>query len=313
MTSGQWLSKNRAAVHKPPRLKRGDRIGVVAPAGCVAGEELAAGLLAIREQGFEPELAPGIHERKGYLAGSEDSRARDLIGFFLRDDISGIICARGGFGSAQLLPLLASEIRCRTKVFCGYSDVTLLLNWLLQKWGFVTFHAPMVAMDLARGLGHRAQEHFWGILTGTKENWSISLGEVVRSGHSEAPMMGGCLSLLVTTLGTAYEIDTRKRILFLEDVGEQPYRIERMLTHLKMAGKFDSLAGLVFGDFTQCDGAGPRDVKSVIREMFHQAPYPVVMGMPAGHGAENLALPFGVRMRLDGNEGRLLLVEAPVT
>lgn len=313
MTARQQMAKSRSAVHKPYRLKPGDRIGVVAPAGCVAGEELTAGLNAIREQGFELELAPGIHDREGYLAGSRDTRARDLTGFFLRDDIAGIFCARGGFGSVQLLPLLDPEIRRHPKVFCGYSDITILLNWLLQKWGLVTFHAPMVAMDMARGLSDRAKEHFWGVLTGKEQKWSVNLGEALRSGKCEATMVGGCLSLLTTTLGTPYEIDTRKKILFLEDVGEKPYRIERMLIHLKMAGKLDRLAGLVFGDFTQCDGEGPRDVKTVVREMFHDAPFPVAMGMPAGHGAENLALPLGVRMRLDGNEGRLSLIEAPVT
>jgi muramoyltetrapeptide carboxypeptidase len=304
--------KNLATVRKPARLNPGDRIGVVAPAGCVASRELAAGLRAIREQGFEVELAPSIHERRGYLAGTGALRARDLTGFFLRDDIAAIICARGGFGSVHLLPLLDARIRRHPKIFCGYSDITILLNWLLQKWGFVTFHAPMVAMDLARGLSRRAKQHLWGMLTGETPKWSVKLGEALSSGRCEAPMMGGCLSLLTTTLGTPYEIDTRRKILFLEDVGEKPYRIERMLVHLKAAGKFAGLAGLVFGDFTQCDGEGPRDVKSVIREMFHDAPYPVAMGMPAGHGAENLALPLGVRMRLDANRGRLSLIESPV-
>jgi muramoyltetrapeptide carboxypeptidase len=313
MNPGPATAKKGLVVQKPARLRSGDRIGVVAPAGCVAAEELAAGLLAIREQGFEVELAPGIHERKGYLAGSVDSRARDLADFFLRDDIAAIICARGGFGCAQILPLLDPEIRRHPKIFCGYSDVTILLNWLLQKWGFVTFHAPMVAMDLARGLSDRTKEHFWGTLTGNKPKWSVAVGEGLRPGNCEAPMMGGCLSLLTTTLGTPYEIDTRKKILFLEDVGEKPYRVERMLVHLKLAGKFDGLAGVVFGDFAQCEGEGPRDVKSIIGEMFHDAPYPVAMGMPAGHGEENFALPFGVRMRLDSNEGRLSLIEAPVT
>jgi muramoyltetrapeptide carboxypeptidase len=203
---------------------------------------LAAGLVAIREQGFELELAPGIHDHKGYLAGPGETRARDLSGFFLRDDIAGILCARGGFGSAQLLPLLDPEIRRHPKIFCGYSDITILLNWLLQKWGLVTFHAPMVAMDLARGLSDRAKEHFWGILTGDKQKWSVALGEALRSGKCEAPMIGGCLSLLTTTLGTPYEIDTRKKILFLEDVGEKPYRIERMLPSVKAKAPVTSRA-----------------------------------------------------------------------
>ena len=118
--------------------------------------------------------------------------------------------------------------------------------------------------------------------------------------------------MLVTTLGTAYEIDTRGRILLLEDVGERPYRVERMLTHLKMAGKLDHPAGVVFGDFTDCEGEGPRDVRAVVSDLFAQAPYPVVMGLPAGHGEENLALPFGVKMRLDGDGATLEMLESPV-
>ena len=124
--------------------------------------------------------------------------------------------------------------------------------------------------------------------------------------------MGGCLSLLVTTLGTPHEIDTRGKLLFLEDVGEKPYRVERMLTHLKMAGKLDGPAGVLFGDFTDCDGDGPRGIREVVHELFRDAPYPVVMGMRAGHGPENFALPFGVKMRLDGDATSLTMLEAPV-
>ena len=125
-------------------------------------------------------------------------------------------------------------------------------------------------------------------------------------------MLGGCLSVVVTTLGTPYEIDTTGKMLFLEDIGEKPYRVERMLTHLKMAGKLERLAGLVFGDFTQCNGEGTRNVREIICELFHGAPYPVVMGIPAGHGRENLALPFGVKMALDADVGTLSLIESPV-
>lgn len=124
--------------------------------------------------------------------------------------------------------------------------------------------------------------------------------------------MGGCLSMLVTTLGTPYEIDTRGKVLFLEDVGEKPYRVERMLTQLQMAGKLDQLSGVVFGDFTDCEGNGPRDIKQIVLDLFCKAAYPVVMGMKAGHGRENLALPFGARTTLDGNAATLELLESPV-
>jgi muramoyltetrapeptide carboxypeptidase len=299
------------AVYKPAALRRGGKIGVVAPAGCVDDEWLTAGVHALRTEGFEVELAPGIYDRKGYLAGDDQKRARDLEDFFCRRDLDAIFCARGGFGSIQLLPHLTPGV-CLPKIFAGYSDITVLLNWFLQRCGMVTFHAPMVGMEFARGLTRRSRDHLWGTLTGEGWRWEIAVGEIIRSGRVEAEMLGGCLSVLVTTLGTPYEIDTRGKLLFLEDVGERPYRVERMLTHLKMAGKLEGLAGLVFGDFTQCDGEGSRDVRGIIYELFGKAPYPVVMGIPAGHGEENLALPFGVKMALDGNTGTLSLVESPV-
>ena len=299
-------------VHKPAPLKRGGRIGVVAPAGCVDERALNEGVGAVRAEGFEVELARNIQGHKGYLAGDEKARAQDLVDFFHRSDIHAIFCARGGFGSIQLLPYLVKEMRLTSKIFVGYSDITVLLNWFLQKFGMVTFHAPMLAMDIARGLSGRTKEHFWGMLTGKTRKWKVDLGEVIRPGVAEAEMMGGCLSLLVTTLGTPYEIDTAGKLLFIEDVDEKPYRIERLLTHLKMAGKLDRLSGLVFGDFTHCEGEGPRGVRQVIGELFREASYPVVMGMAAGHGEENLALPFGAKMALDGHAGTLSLIESPV-
>jgi muramoyltetrapeptide carboxypeptidase len=300
------------AVHKPARLKPGARIGVVAPAGAVDAGLLSAGVRAIEAEGFQVELARGIHRSKGYLAGDEKSRARDLLDFFHRPDIDAIFCARGGFGSIQLLPHLTSELARHPKIFVGYSDITVLINWLRQSCSMVTFHAPMVAMDIARGLDSRSRMHFWEVLSGERRRWQLFLGEAIRPGKVRAEMMGGCLSLLVTTLGTPYEIDTRGRILFLEDIGEKPYRIERMLTHLKMAGKLDAVAGVVFGDFVDCHGEGPRGVRQVIVELFGGAGYPVVLGLAAGHGEENLALPFGVAMTLSGDDRTLTLEETPV-
>jgi len=299
-------------VDKPAALQPGGRVGVVAPAGCVEEADLVAGLAAIRKQGFEVERAQHILARNGYLAGDESDRAADLIDYFRRDDIDAIFCARGGFGSVQLLPFLSAAGKLPAKIFCGYSDITILLNWLLQKRRMVTFHAPMVAMDLARNSSARTQEQFWRTITGEARDWTIKLSDVLRPGMAEAPMMGGCLSLLVTTLGTPYEIDTEGKILFLEDIGEKPYRLERMLTHLKMAGKLQKLAGVVFGDFTDCAGSGPRDLLEIVKDVFREATYPLAFGFAAGHGSENLTLPFGVRMRLDTNAPSLSLLEAPV-
>jgi len=298
---------------KPVPLRKGEKIGVVAPAGSVQEEQLRAGVDALLRAGFSVELAQGIRERKGYLAGDREKRAKDLQHFFEREDISAIFCARGGFGSVQLVPLLDTEvIRLHPKIFVGYSDVSILLNWFLQKCGMVTFHGPMVAMEMARGLGERSGDFFWGTLLGEKRQWQVKVAETVRPGVVEAEMVGGCLSTIVTTLGTPYEIKTARKILFLEDIGERPYRIERMLTHLQMAGKLEGIAGLVFGSFTDCEGDGPRGLKEIIHDLFHGAPYPVVAGLAAGHGDENLLLPFGAKMGLDGELGVLSLLESPV-
>ena len=298
---------------KPEALHLGDMIGVVATAGSVDLGRLEVGVRALRGAGFKVELAEGSTEKKGYLAGSEGPRARALERFFVRPDIRAVFCARGGFGSIQLLPLLDVDlIRRHPKVFVGYSDVTILLNWLRQKCGLVTFHGPMVAMEVAAGMTGRTREFFWGTLLGEKAGWEIKVPQVLRGGVAEGEIAGGCLSLLVTTLGTPYEVDTKGKILFLEDIGEQPYRIERMLTHLKMAGKFDEIRGLVFGSFTQCEGDGVREVTDVIAELFCDATYPVVAGFPAGHGDENVLLPFGTKMALDGDSGTVSLRESPV-
>jgi muramoyltetrapeptide carboxypeptidase len=301
------------AVHKPQRLKPGGRIGVVATAGSVDRASVKSGIEAIRAEGFDVKLAANLFASNGYLAGDAKRRAEDLREFFRRDDIDAIICARGGFGSIQLLPYLSLELKKRPKIFVGYSDVTVLLNWLRQFCGMLTFHAPMVAMDIARGLSTQGKAHFWRLLTGELDTWKLGLGEVIRPGRAQAEMMGGCLSLLVTTLGTPYEINTRGKLLFMEDIGEKPYRVERMLTQLQMAGKLDNIAGVLFGDFTRCDGDGPRGVRQIVVDLFSDATYPVVMGMPAGHGKENLALPFGAQMVLDGNAATLELLESPVS
>jgi len=299
-------------VDKPQRLRPGSRIGVIAPAGSVDRALVQAGLDAIRAAGFEAECSPNLFAVDGYLAGKAEARAKDLRDFFIRSDIEAIFCARGGFGSVQLLPFLDSNLINHPKIFVGYSDVTTLLNWLCQSCHMVAFHAPMVAMDMARGLSNQSKAHLWPLLDGTLTTWKRTLGESIRPGRAEAAMMGGCLSLLVTSLGTPFEIDTGGKLLFLEDVGEKPYRIERMLTHLKMAGKLEHVAGVVLGDFVDCQGDGPRELREIVADIFRDASYPVVMGLPAGHGLENIALPFGVKMRLDAAAAELELLEAPV-
>jgi muramoyltetrapeptide carboxypeptidase len=300
---------------KPPALIPGDTIGVVAPAGVVCQSRLRKGVRTLEAHGFRVELAGDILERKGYLAGGEENRAATLSAFIRRDDIGAIFCARGGFGSIQLLPYLdAAKFRSHPKIFVGFSDVTVLLNWFVERCGVVAFHGPMVAVEFTQGLEKAAGDVFWRVLTGGQTDWGIQGSAVVCTGNGlvRAPLLGGCLSVIVTTLGTPYEIGTAGRILFLEDIGERPYRIERMLTQLKMAGKLDDLAGVVTGSFSDCGTGGGKTVDDILWETFRQARYPVVTGLPCGHSTANWLLPFGVPVELDGRAGTLRLPE-PVT
>ena len=300
-------------IRKPDPLKRGDKIGILAPSGSVNSGQLSEGVSAIEREGFQVVLAEGVSDRKGYLAGEREQRARALEQLFQREDVRAIFCARGGFGSIQLLPLLSpATFRSRPKIFVGYSDVSVLLNWFIQSCGLTTFHGPMVVMDLARGLKGRSRDLFWDTLCGASDTWIVS-GISICPGKKpiHAEMIGGCLSVVVTTLGTPYEIQTKGKILFLEDVAEKTYRIERMLTHLKMAGKLNDVAGVVFGQFTDCDLGEGRGLTEIVEDLFQGVNYPVLSGISAGHGEENLLLPFGVRMVLDGREGSLSLLESP--
>ena len=296
----------------PPPLRPGDTIGVVAPGGSVYEDRLQRGVRALEARGFGVELAEGILDRKGYLAGAEQQRARTLERFFVRDDIRAVFCARGGFGSIQLLPGLDPErIRAHPKIFVGFSDVTALLNWMAQSCGVAAFHGPMVAVEFAGELGGGVGGGFWDALTGRRRRWRIQGSGVLRAGDGPArgPVAGGCLSVLVTTLGTPYEVETEGRIVFLEDVGEPPYRIERMLTHLRMAGKLDRVAGVVTGAFNRCESGAERDVQHVLADAFRDAPYPVVTGLPCGHGTANTLLPIGLNAELDGRNAVLQLVD----
>jgi len=297
---------------KPRALTWGDTIGVVAPAGVVCRDRLCEGVEQLEARGFRVELASDILDRRGYLAGSAKERAATLSAFMRRDDIQAVFCARGGFGSIQLLPYLdAASVRSHPKIFVGFSDVTVLLNWFVERCGVAAFHGPMVAVEFPKGLDPAAGDLFWRALTGGETDWQLRGSTVIHRGKGtvHAPLMGGCLSVIVTTLGTPYEINTSGSILFLEDVGEKPYRIERMLTQLKMAGKLDELAGVVTGSFDGCEASEGKTVEELLRETFANSGYPVVTGLPCGHCTANWLLPFGVPAELKADTATLKLAE----
>jgi muramoyltetrapeptide carboxypeptidase len=290
-------------------------VGIVAPAAAVEIEAVRRGQYALEEMGFRTRVGEGVFSRHRYLAGPDARRVAELQAMFQDPEVKGIICARAGYGSGRLLPLLDfSTLRCVPKIFIGYSDATLLLNALVQRAGFVSFHGPVVAGEFANGLSVRARDHLLRLVTGGKGEAELTFSHVLRRGTGEGLLLGGCLSVLVTTLGTPFDLDTTEAVLFLEDVGEKPYRIDRMLTHLKQAGKLAHLRGVVFGQMAGCLGEGndPQELLDIIAETFAEYDYPVGFGLPAGHGSENLTLPLGTRVRLDGHRRCLVFLESAV-
>ena len=245
-----------------------------------------------------------------YMAAGDAARARQLEAAFRDDEVTGVLVLRGGFGAARLHGLLdLSLLRAHRKLFVGFSDVSVLLNRIVQEAALVCYHGPMIAADLPR-LSPRGQELFRRFLF-NQEGWWVGVAEAAwRGGSAEGMLVGGCLSVLVTTIGTPYEIETRGRVLFLEDVAEKPYRIDRMLSHLKHAGKFDDIAALVLGPMTDCDdGEGPALLREIVLDVLSDGSFTIVFGLEAGHGSDNVALPFGCRVRVDGECARIYLLE----
>jgi muramoyltetrapeptide carboxypeptidase len=307
---------------KPPRLQPGDTIGIVAPASNIKRELLEAGCAALRRLGYKPFYFDSILDKNLYFAGSVDRRAHELDEMFTRDDVRAIVCARGGYGANYLLDTLNLEkIKAHPKIFVGYSDITTLLTHLLDSIGLVTFHGPMVTKDFAHsdGVDFTSWE---AALTGASD-WTLDFGwesgaKGLIPGSAEGILYGGCLSMLVASLGTPYEISTAGTILFIEDAAEKPYQIDRMLMQLKLAGKLSGVHGIVFGEMLDCLQHKDQDytLEKVVLRVVGDLGVPVAYGLRSGHVSHaNITLPLGVRAALDvgGKEGSLKILESATT
>ena len=297
---------------KPPALRPGDRVGIVAPASYFKREEFDAGCAALRKLGYGPVYSDSIFERDLYFAGTAQRRARELEEMFDRDDIGAILCARGGYGANYLLPLLdMRKLAARPKIIVGYSDITSLLTYCCDVARFVTFHGPMVAKDFNRDDG--VDFSSWNSVLGGVLQFDFALETVVKpliQGAAEGILYGGCLSMLVASLGTPYEARTNDTILFIEDVGAKPYQVDRMLMHLKLAGKFDSVRGLIFGEMLDCFPIGTQSytLEEVIMRVVGDLRIPVAFGVRSGHVSKrNITLPLGVSVGLEVGESRVTL------
>jgi muramoyltetrapeptide carboxypeptidase len=303
---------------KPRALLPGDKVGIVAPASNVKREMLDAGCDGLRRAGYEPFYFDSILERDLYFAGSVERRARELEDMFARDDIRAIVCARGGYGSNYLpLTLDPQKIVSHPKILVGYSDITTLLCCMADSANFVTFHGPMVAKDFAVADGVDLES--WQNALAGAEDWRIAEGSGARplvTGEAEGILYGGCLSMLVASLGTQHEIRTAGTILFVEDVAAKPFQIDRMLMQLKLAGKLKDVRGIVFGEMLDCCQSPDQDytLEEVVLSIVRDLHIPVAFGLRSGHVSRaNITLPIGVRARLRVDDAvELRILEAAV-
>ncbi len=309
---------------KPRALRPGDRLGLAAPSGGLKDPAQAdRAAEALHRLGFEVEIAEGCRHGYGYLAGSDERRAADLNAFFADDAIAGIVCLKGGYGTPRILDAIDyGLVARRPKVFVGYSDITAIHLALHRRCSLATFHGPMGVSDVLLEGEEYSTRSWLDALTraeplGRVENPPGTAGmKTLVPGKARGELLGGNLSLVAGTIGTPYAIDARGKILFLEDIGERPYRVDRMLTQLRLAGVFEDCAGVVLGDWNDCgpeEGKASLELEQVFRDVIAPAGKPTVFGLKAGHCNPTATLPFGVTAELDADEPGLRFTESALS
>lgn len=317
---------------KPAALEPGDTIMFVAPAGELIAKRIELATERLEELGFEVVFQEDLYRTRGYLAGPDERRAEELMLAFTDPDVDAIFPGTGGYGTMRMLDLMDWDVvRANPKVVIGFSDITGLHMALQAKANLVTFHSPNPQWGLGSvgDLPAFSAKYFWRCLLAKKNRGAAGSPEwgfaydipsyqplgVFSGGVGEGPVCGGNLSLIASLTGTEYQLDTNGRVLFLEDVNEAPYRIDRMLRQMKLTGQLDGLAGVILGKFRKCesDGDGPSlSLDEVFLDYFADAPYPVVCNFPAGHVTLNATLPFGVPVRVDAEARTVTVLENPV-
>ncbi len=304
----------------PQRLKKGACIGIISPASPVDdASRIERGVRYLEGLGYRTRIGDAISRRTGYLAGTDDERAGDIHAMFRDKNVAAIFCARGGYGSPRLLSKIDFRLVARNpKIFLGYSDITALSLAFWKKCRLVTYHGPMLAVDLSGDVNAFAEESLWRTLASPERNAVLAEADTPHaparaSGTATGRLLGGNLSLLVSLLGTTYMPDLRKGLLFLEEIGEDPYRVDRMLTQIGNAGVFSRASGVALGRFTDCvprDPAAPTlSLESILAETAAAAGKPFLGGFPFGHEKTMATVPVGLRARLDAGKGVITLME----
>jgi muramoyltetrapeptide carboxypeptidase len=305
---------------KPKRLVRGGTVGVAAPSGPVKKARLKRGVETLKKLGYKVKLSEKLLEKTGYLAGDDQSRAGAVNGMFADPKIDAIICARGGFGSIRILDELDyTLIRKNPKILVGYSDITLLLLAINKFCNLVTFHGPMVAVDFSELSDYNrrlfmkavASSQPVGRVTNSKQ---LGKWRAISKGRASAPILGGNLTLITRLLGTKYDPDFRNKILFLEDLNEDIYKIDGMLAQLKLAGILRQVEGVVLAEFLNCRPSKKASLTlgEVFEQYFASAKYPVIYPVSCGHGKDKITIPLGVKASLNTIRGVFSIDETGV-
>jgi muramoyltetrapeptide carboxypeptidase len=315
----------RLPLLKPKRLKEGDTVGLVLPASLsFEAGDIARAKEQLEAIGFQVKVGQHAYARQASFAGTDRQRAADLNAMFADPAINGISCFTGGWGTPRILPYLDYElIRKNPKVLIGYSDITALINSVQMKTGLVTFHGPVADSRMEPyTLGNfrrvvMSAEPIGTLANPPKRDEDLINREhrvvTIRGGRAKGRIVGGNLTLIASTMGTPYEIDTNGALLFLEDVDEKLYRVDRMLTQLWLAGKFEKIAGFAFGRCTECPAGGPSlSLGEILEERFGALGVPAISGLAFGHIEKKLTLPLGLEGTLDADAGTLTIAESAV-
>ena len=292
----------------PTRLKPGGKIGIVAPAGPFDRDVFGQGLKCLDKMGFEVYVPEGLLDARGYLSGTDEHRAEIVNQLFADKSVDAVICARGGYGSLRILGLLDyNSIAKNPKVFTGFSDITALLMVLFDRCRLVTFHGPVVT-SLADAHELTVRSLFQTITSDGKLEVEVTNGVTLQAGTASGIMCGGNLATLCHLIGTPFAPNFNGKILFLEDRAEPPYKIDRMLMQMQLAGCFEGIAGVVLGSFENCGAV--EDIFGIMQDIFNDTQVPILGGLDSGHGSLNLTLPMGVEATLDADRQVLTYQQA---
>lgn len=308
---------------KPKKLSKGDVIGIISPASSPDDlSKIESGVKYLEKLGYRVEVGKNVRKFHGYLAGTDEERLDDFHYMFKKKDIKAIMCVRGGYGSPRLLDKIDYKLIERNpKIFIGYSDITALQMAILQKTGLVTFAGPMLAVDFSDEVSKYTEEMFWPLITSNKKFGKIEFPEDEKifslvKGNEKSRIVGGNLALIVSLIGTDYMPSLKEKILFLEEVGELPYRIDRMLNQLRLTKAFSQVKGIILGAFTDCNETDPSKrtltLGEVISYYFENLDIPVVYNFKHGHIKDSATIPFGIMVKINASRNYIEIAESTV-